>query len=175
MGMPGPPFIEGETVTLRTIEEDDVPFLQRTINDPRVRRGLAAFDPKTEADEREWITSVGEDGGVALAICVGEDPVGTVGLDAPNEVWGVAEIGYLLAPEAWGEGYATDAVGLLCEYAFDERRLNEVVAAVYATNPASARVLEKVGFQREGVLRREAFVEGEYVDLYRYGLLAGDR
>lgn len=64
-----------------------------------------------------------------------------------------------------------DAVRSLAGYAFDERRLHRVAADVYAPNDASKRVLEKVGFEREGVRRSHAFVEGEHVDVYEYGLL----
>jgi RimJ/RimL family protein N-acetyltransferase len=60
----------------------------------------------------------------------------------------------------------------MCRYAFEERRLDKVVAEAYATNPGSRRVLEKVGFREEGVHRQEAFVGGERVDLVHFGLLA---
>jgi RimJ/RimL family protein N-acetyltransferase len=77
-------------------------------------------------------------------------------------------------PSAWGNGYATDALREICRYGFDERRLNKVVARAYETNPASNRVLEKVGFEQEGTFRQEAFVRGEFVDIHRYGLLAAE-
>ena len=75
------------------------------------------------------------------------------------------------APEAWGEGYATEATELLVAYGFDQLRFNKVVAHAFAFNAASRRVLEKVGFTEEGVDREEAFIDGEYVDVHRYGLL----
>lgn len=170
--MPGPVFREGTDVTLRTIEEDDAEFLQRLINDPSVRIPIGATEPKNRAEELEWIESLGEDDGVHLLVCVEGDPVGNVTLHPPRERWGIAEIGYMIAPEQWGNGYATDAVREICGYAFDERRLNKVCADCYATNPGSRRVLEKAGFTQEGRFRQEAFIEGEHVDVLRYGLLA---
>ena len=172
--MPGVLFLDGETVELRTVEEEDTEFLQRLINHPRVRRTLAPLGPTNRAQERAWIDSLGEDNSITLLICADGDPVGCVDLKPPNEVWGVAEVGVMVAPEQWNEGYATAALTLLCGYAFDERRLNKVYAVVYATNPAVARVLEKVGFRKEGELRQEAFLDGEHVDLHRYGLLADE-
>ena len=172
--MPGPAFLQGESVALHTVEVEDVEFLQETINDPRVREGIMAVEPKNRETEREWIESMGEDDAVHLVVVAEEEPVGIVSLKPPDEVWGRVEIGYMIAPSDWDSGYATEAVALLAGYAFEERRLNKVYATVYETNPASARVLEKVGFEREGVLRKEGFVDGEYVDLYRYGLLADD-
>lgn len=171
--MPGPVFLPGETVDLCPIETDDVAFVQRLINDARVRTTLAAYAPKNRLQEEAWIESIDDDT-VRLLVCVDGEPVGTIGLKEPNEVWGTVEIGYMIDPEQWGNGYATEAVDLLCRYAFDERRLEKVFATVYATNPASARVLEKVGFQQEGTLRKHAFADGERVDVRYYGLLPED-
>ncbi|WP_255198314.1 GNAT family N-acetyltransferase [Halorarius litoreus] len=169
--MPGPVFLAGETVDLHPIEEEDLPFVQRLINDERVRTTLAAYAPKNRLQEQAWLESHDDDN-VRLLVCVDGDLVGTIGLKPPNEVWGTVEIGYMIDPDRWGNGYATEAVRLACGYAFRERRLNKVYATVYAVNPASARVLEKVGFQQEGTLRQHAFVDGEYVDIHYYGLLA---
>lgn len=170
--MPGPVFRTGDIVELRTVEEEDVEFLQRTLNDPRVRAGIAASDPINRSTEREWAESQGDTDDAHFLVCVEGDPVGEIGLKPPNEVWGTAEVGYMIAPDEWKNGYATDAVTAVCGYAFEERRLNKVYATTYATNPASGRVLEKTGFTKEGVLRKEGFVEGNHVDMYRYGLLA---
>jgi RimJ/RimL family protein N-acetyltransferase len=171
--MPGPVFSSGETVDLCPIETDDVPFVQRLINDARVRTNLLAHAPKNRLQEEAWVESIDDDN-VRLLVCVGGDPVGTIELKEPNQVWGTVEVGYMIDPEQWGNGYATEAVELVCRYAFDERRLEKVFATVYATNPASARVLEKVGFQQEGTLRKHAFADGERVDVRYYGLLPDD-
>jgi len=173
--MPGSTFAKGETIELRTIEPEDAEFLQRVVNDPRVRSGLAAYEPINGPAESEWIESLDEGDGADFLICARGDRVGTIGLNSPNEVWGTAEIGYMIDPDRWGEGHATDAVETVCRYAFEDRRLHKVYAKVYETNPASRRVLEKAGFAEEGVLREEAFAGGERVDIYRYGLLADDR
>jgi len=172
--MPGAVFLEGELVELRTVEEEDLEFLRDAINDPRVWQTLGAYQPKNLQQEREWFESVGEGDGVGLLVCVDGEAVGSIGLHEVNEVWGRAEAGYWITPDAQGNGYATDALATLVEYAFDELRLHKVYAHAYETNPASRRVLEKVGFREEGLLREAAFVDGEYVDLYRYGLLEGE-
>ncbi|WP_435076563.1 GNAT family N-acetyltransferase [Halococcus sp. AFM35] len=171
--MPGPVFLDGEHISLRTPEEEDVGFLQRNINDPRVRRPIGTVAPMSASDEEEWIDGANDEG-VSLLICIGGDPVGTIGLSGINELWGRAEVGYWLTPAAWGEGYATAATELLVEYGFDQRRLNKVVAHAFAFNAGSRRVLEKVGFTEEGVHRAEAFVNGEFVDVHRYGLLVNE-
>lgn len=172
--MPGPVFLEGETVELRTIETEDVDFLQRTINDPEVRTTLAPTRPMNRSAEREWVESLGETDSINLLVCVDETRVGSVDLKPPNQVWGVAEIGVMIASGHWNEGYATEAISLLCGFAFNQRRLNKVYAKVGSKNPAAERVLEKVGFQKEGMLRKEGFLDGEHIDVHRFGLLADE-
>ncbi|WP_049898382.1 GNAT family N-acetyltransferase [Halococcus agarilyticus] len=169
--MPGPVFLDGERITLRTVEEEDLEFLQHDINDPEVWRSLGAVSPVNAEQEREWFEGIGDDG-VSLLVCVEGEPVGMIGLSDVVEVWGRAEVGYWVTPDSWGEGYATEATDLLVGYAFDQRRLNKVVATAFEHNAGSRRVLEKVGFVEEGVHREEAFVDGEFVDVHRYGLLA---
>jgi RimJ/RimL family protein N-acetyltransferase len=172
--MPGPVFLEGDHVELRTIETEDVAFLQKMVNDSRVRHGIAAVDPITRTKETEWVESRGEGDDINFLIANDGEPVGTIGLKPPNVVTGAVEVGYIVAPKHWGNGYATDALREVCGYAFEERRLNKVYANTYETNPASSRVLEKVGFKREGVHREQGFVDGKHVDVLRYGLLAGE-
>jgi RimJ/RimL family protein N-acetyltransferase len=155
------------------MEDEDVEFCQRLINDPRVRTRLFQSGPTNSHQEQEFIEAATEDGANVL-VCVDGDPVGIVGYNDVNDVWGTAEIGYMIDPAEWGNGYATDALRTLTADAFDQRRLHKLHAHVYATNPASQRVLEKVGYVEEGVHRKEAFVDGEYVDVHRYGLLADE-
>ena len=172
--MPGPVFLQGERVELRTMEEEDVDFLQTLVSDSRVRSSIMMAEPVNRQREREWVESQGEGDGYHFLVCVDGEPVGSVGLGETIDVWRTANLGYSIAPDHWGNGYATDAVDLACRYAFDERALEKVHATVYETNPASVRVLEKNGFQREGVLRKEAFVDGERIDVYRFGLLVDE-
>jgi RimJ/RimL family protein N-acetyltransferase len=174
--MPGPVFLRGETITLRTVEDEDVSFLQETINKPDVRHALSAVEPVSEQAEREWVESVtsGESDDVHLLVCVDGDAVGIIGLNNLTDRVGMAELGYWLTPDAWGNGYATDAVRTIVEYGFQERRLHRVYAKVLTGNEGSQRVLEKAGFQREGTLRDHWFRDGRHEDVYLYGLLAGE-
>jgi [ribosomal protein S5]-alanine N-acetyltransferase len=82
-----------------------------------------------------------------------------------------ASLGYCLAEAAWGHGYATEAARALLQWAFDTLPLNRVQAEVDTRNAASARVLEKLGFVREGTLREDCIVDGEVSDSWVYGLL----
>ena len=172
--MPGPTFLRGDRVDLCPIEEDDLPFVQRAINDPRVRATLQSAEPKNREQEREWLESLADRDGETLLVVADGDGVGTVGYGNEVTTWGTAEVGYAIAHEHWGNGYATEAVALLTRYAFAERRLEKLTATVYAHNPSSMRVLEKAGWHEEAVHEREAFVEGERVDCHRYVAFADE-
>jgi [ribosomal protein S5]-alanine N-acetyltransferase len=85
-----------------------------------------------------------------------------------------ASLGYCLTDAAWGRGYATEAAGALVGWAFATLDLNRVQAETDTRNLASARVLEKVGFVREGTLREDCIVNGEVSDSWVYGLIRRD-
>lgn len=82
-----------------------------------------------------------------------------------------AMIGYCLAETAWGQGIATEAAGALLQWAFNTLDLNRVESGADTRNRASERVLEKLGFVREGVRRESCIVNGEVSDDSVYGLL----
>lgn len=82
-----------------------------------------------------------------------------------------ATMGYCLDHASWGQGFATEAAGALLQWAFDALDLNRVQAETDTRNTASSRVLEKLGFVREGTLREDCVVNGEVSDSWVYGLL----
>jgi len=171
--MPGPVFIEGDQVTLRTIEEEDLSFLQRGVNDPDVWRWVDQYRPVNAEQEREFFEEVvSEEGSVQLLVCVDGDPVGTAGLNFDHEAVTAAELGYWIDPDHHGNGYGSDAAAALVEYGFNERGCHRISARVFGHNEASQGLLESLGFTREGRQREARFSGGEYRDLLWYGLLA---
>ncbi|MFF7249757.1 GNAT family N-acetyltransferase [Embleya sp. NPDC008237] len=97
--------------------------------------------------------------------------VGWCGLTAWDENYRSASLGYCLRDAMWGNGFATEAAHALLEWAFDTLDLNRVQAETDTRNAASARVLEKIGFVREGTLREDCVVNGEVSDSWVFGLL----
>ncbi|MFE1950572.1 GNAT family N-acetyltransferase [Streptomyces sp. NPDC059524] len=97
--------------------------------------------------------------------------VGWCGLVEWNPDFRSASLGYCLGEEMWGQGYATEAAHALLRWAFDTLDLNRVQAETDTRNVASARVLEKVGFVREGTLREDCVVNGVVSDSWVFGLL----
>lgn len=82
-----------------------------------------------------------------------------------------ANVGYELAPDYWGEGYATEAAHSMLAFGFDELQLHRIWAHCVAENVASYRVLEKIGMRREGRLREEEWIRGRWWDTLVYGVL----
>jgi RimJ/RimL family protein N-acetyltransferase len=82
-----------------------------------------------------------------------------------------AEIGYWLARPYWGQGIMTAVVRTLSEFAFVELGLVKIEAQVFAGNPASAKVLEKCGFQQEGYLRKHHLKDGKFLDARLFALV----
>lgn len=173
--MPGPAFIEGDAVSLRTVEEEDLDFLQRTVNAPNVRRYLGARDPVNGRQEREWFEErASDDGHATLLVCRGEEPMGTVGVHPRGNSGVNAELGVLLAEEFWGHGYGTEASRLATDYAFREKRFHRVFARVFEGNVGSRRIWEKLGFRHEAAFEEAEFIDGEYVTVHHYAALADD-
>jgi ribosomal-protein-alanine N-acetyltransferase len=97
--------------------------------------------------------------------------VGWCGLTSWNPEYRSASLGYVLGEAMWGHGFATEAAHALLRWAFDTLDLNRVQAEADTRNVASARVLEKVGFVREGTLREDCIVNGDVSDSWVFGLL----
>ncbi len=97
--------------------------------------------------------------------------IGWCGLAHWNPDYRSASLGYCLDDAAWGQGCATEAARALLAWAFDTLDLNRVQAETDTRNVASARVLEKLGFVREGTLREDCIVNGEVSDSWGFGWL----
>lgn len=175
--MPGPTFLTGEHVTLHPPTEADLEFISANRNDPQLRATRSELYPVGREDALRYVGGrLGRrDETVAQLVCADGDPVGLVLLirEKPNDAeLRRAELAFWTTPEAQDQGYATDAARTIVGYGFDRLGLHKVIARTYETNPASTRVLKKLGFRQEGTLREEAFVDGEWIDVGRYGLLA---
>lgn len=172
-GMPGPVFKRGDRIELRTVEDEDLEDLQATSNDPAIRVPAGGpprpYDGPFTEGYLEWLR---EDDTVALLACVDGAYVGMVSFRDVSRPHDTAEAGVHVVPDEQGEGYASEALSLLLDYAFDQFGLHKVVASVYAFNDASLALVESLGFTREGVHREEHFANGERHDVHYFGLLA---
>jgi ribosomal-protein-alanine N-acetyltransferase len=179
--MSGPTFIECDRIDLQTVEEEDIEFLQRGVNHPKIRRHIEAFRTPINGERYEEIfesIDSGEDVVSLLAIPRegerSDEPIGSVQLYPINDARGSANFGVWFLPQAWGKGYAIEASAYLIDYGFRQMRLHRISAAVDAPNEASIALCERLGFVHEGTSRDLGFTDGEYVDMERYGLLADE-
>jgi ribosomal-protein-alanine N-acetyltransferase len=116
--------------------------------------------------------------GSGVRVAVDRDSDGTFigwcSLTGWNQDYRSAAMGYCFDKAAWGHGYATEAGGAVLRWAFETLNLNRVQAETDTRNAASARVLEKLGFSREGTLRENCVVNGDVSDSWVYGLIRRD-
>jgi RimJ/RimL family protein N-acetyltransferase len=170
--MPGAAFLRGERVTLRTVQPEDYEFVHEHWNDPSIRYGAPMPTPISEEDIAGFVEEV--DDAIQFLPCRDRTPVGFVMLFDIDAEASHAELGYWVVPDERGAGYATAAADLCLTHAFDDRGLHKVLARVFEGNEASIRVLEKLGFEREGQLRQHRYVNGEHVDVHLYGMTASE-
>ncbi|WP_042479196.1 GNAT family N-acetyltransferase [Bacillus ndiopicus] len=88
-----------------------------------------------------------------------------------NKHFNQGELAYWIGEPYWGKGYATEAAKAIVQFAFEEKKLHKVFARYFATNPASGKVMEKIGMDQEGVLKDHIIKDGKYEDLVYYGLI----
>ena len=160
---------------VRSLLDADAAEIARHANNRKVALRLRDRfpHPYTLDDAQAFIRSIqADDREAAFAITVNDLPVGVIGLVFGKDVERCsAEIGYWLGEEVWGRGIATRALTGLTRYAFATHELERLYALVRTSNTASCRVLEKVGYQLEGRLRRSAIKDGVVQDQLLYSIL----
>lgn len=172
------PYVIGDKLYLRPLDREDAPTLQRFINDPGVSRNLLVYRPYTLGMELAYIeNSVSSPTDLALGICLMSDDqlIGTTGLHGVHDKDRRADFGVAIGDERqWGKGYGTEVTRLMTQLAFERLNLNRVSLSVYEFNERGIRAYERVGFQREGVLRQYTFVDGAYHDAIVMSMLRSD-
>jgi ribosomal-protein-alanine N-acetyltransferase len=161
-------------LVFRTWRSRDVESLVHYANNKNIWMNLKDRfpHPYTASDAEDWIgmnhVLVGPP--VNFAIELQGEAIGGVGLELLEDVLEqTANVGYWLAEPFWGRGIATAALEFITGYAFETFPLNRLQAGVFDWNPASARVLEKVGYVAEGRLRRAVVKDGRTGDLLLFG------
>lgn len=130
--------------------------------------------PYTVEDGEQFINMVlsKESPFTDFAIDVGGKAVGGIGIVLNSDVERIsAEIGYWLGEYYWNRGITTNVVEEMVDYAFSHFPIKKLYAPVFDFNRASQRVLEKVGFEREAVLKQAAIKNSKIIDLHYYGLI----
>ncbi len=156
------PVLTTGRLVLRRPQAGDIPAIVDIVGDLRVSQYLARVPhPYGEADGRFFIDEIVPHELVwALTLRSSGQLVGSAGL-APTDEEDVAELGYYLAPSRWGQGLATEAARAIVDYGFKVAGLTSIVAGFFVGNPASGRVLGKLGFVETGRTERPCLATGK--------------
>jgi RimJ/RimL family protein N-acetyltransferase len=168
-----PVLIETPRLQLRTLSEADLPELLPLIGAQEVAATtLRIPHPFEEKHGREYLAMVPKENELRLAIRLRSDGrlCGGMGLHPDND-HKRAELGYWIGVPYWGNGYATEAAQAVVRYGFENFGYNRIVAHHFKHNPASGKVLKKIGMKYEGCMRQHVLKWGEFVDLELYAIL----
>lgn len=177
---PNQPTLSSPRLRLRPLTLSDAKTIQRLAGDRDIAYGTMLIPhPYEDGMAEEWIGKQDElfrnNQSATFAIERKQDDalIGTIGLTL-FEKHGQAELGYWVGKPYWGNGYCTEASRAILKYGFRERKLHRIHAKHYVRNPASGRVMQKLGMQQEGVLRDHLFKWGVYEDVAIYGILESE-
>jgi len=158
----------------------DAQNLVTAINNKKIQDNLrdGLPYPYTIKDAEEFIANMlSADKAVTYAFAITDEDkaVGSIGVFRCSNIhFRSAEMGYYIAEPYWGKGIGTSAVEQVCRYIFENTDIVRIFAEPFASNIASCRILEKAGFQCEGILRKNAIKNGTFIDMKMYALINED-
>jgi RimJ/RimL family protein N-acetyltransferase len=166
-------LLEGKKVNLKVMEKEDLPLFLEWVNKPEVS---GEYNPlhqmsKTEAEK------VFENPSDIKSFIIEKKDGGKIGFIAHFHVLHMGtgtkqlEVGYTLVPSERGKGYGTEALEIMVDYLFLSRDMMRIQAQTDQRNVASQKILEKAGFKREGTLRNNFFMRGEWTDDHMYSII----
>lgn len=177
MRLVSPDPIYSERLYLRLLVEADLQALLEVNGDEEVTKFLPYPTWKSMSDAQEWFKrrSEHQTSGVALHFAIASKETGTIigtcSLFHFDEENFHAKIGYVLGRAFWGQGFMREASVALIDFAFKKMSLRRLQAEAAPQNIASTRLLQRLGFTKEGVLRERWITRGETFDAEIYGLL----
>jgi RimJ/RimL family protein N-acetyltransferase len=174
------PIIKTERLIMRPFELADAPVVRKLAGVKRVASTtLRVPHPYEKGMAEDWIRThkrlFGQGKAVVCAIVRRKTGkiIGAISLQL-SKLNESAELGYWIGSRHWNRGYATEAAEVMLMYGFTELGLNRIHAHHMTRNPASGRVLEKIGMKREGVMRQHIKKWGRFEDIVAYAILRED-
>jgi RimJ/RimL family protein N-acetyltransferase len=163
-------LLEGKNVNLRVGEKEDIPLIVEWWNSLEVNGEYQLFPQTSKAEMEKQIEKFSSDplwGGFIIEKKDGSK----IGYVVHYPAGRLLEIGYALVPRERGKGYCSEAAQMMVDYLFLSKDIVRVQAHTDVRNVASQRVLEKIGFRKEGVVRKSSFVRGEWRDSCLFSIL----
>ncbi len=172
-------FLIGNTVYLRAIEKEDLQLLKKWICDEKVTHYLetGARPPSTELLNEEYEQGLKTQKDVSfLLISKKKDiPIGWGGLYNIDWIKRSSELRFFIGEtKFWKMTAALESEKLLLQYAFEKLNLHKVIGGANVENKGSWKVMERVGFVKEGVFRDAVYRNGKYYDAYMYSILRSE-
>lgn len=167
--------LENKNIYFKALNVNDVQEIHKYASDKDVKRFIGWNLMHNLNETREHVETMinRELAGTHLYASVvtkaTQEIIGTVMLFNFDEEANHAEIGYVFCKDHWGKGYGTESVELVTDFAFKTLNIHKLNARVTDANIGSARVLEKNGYELEGTLKDQYFIEGNYFDSLLFG------
>lgn len=175
------PTLKTARLVLRPFTVADAPRVQQLAGDRKVADTTSTMPhPYPDGAAEQWIATHQETfekgKGVTFAIALTEtgELLGAISLAGISRDHARAELGYWIGVPYWGHGYCTEAAAAVVAYGFETLGLNRLMAHYFTRNPASGRVLAKIGMVREGLLRQAVRKWDRFEDVAVCGLLRDD-
>lgn len=159
-------------ITIRPWTSNDLVSLLRYANNPRIAKNMTdAFpSPYLKANGEAFLQMAMQPPIHIFAIDLDGEAVGGIGIHPQHDIHRKnAELGYWLAEQHWGKGFAVQAIAQILPIAFELYEIERIFARPFGTNRASQKVLEKSGFKLEARLEKTLFKNGQFVDELIYG------
>ena len=161
-------MLEGKSVNLRVIEKEDLPLLADWSNNPAY---LGEYIWLPQQSRTEWAKKYDDLTPDTKWFFIEKKDGTKIGTMFHWPIGNLLEIGCVLIPTERGKGYCTEAVKIVLDYLFLSKNIVRIQAHTDARNMASQKVLQNVGFKKEGTIRKSVFARGEWRDRCLYSIL----
>ena len=167
-------MLKGKNINLRVLEKEDLPLIVDWFNDPYF---FGKFNPILQASKFDLEKSFENhhSSNYRSFLIVKKDSSKIGYINYFDVIWdgigNLVTIAYSLIPTERGKGFGTEAAQLMVDFLFLSRNIPCIQATIHIDNVASQRVLEKVGFKKEGIIRKRFFIQGQWVDQVLFSIL----
>lgn len=177
----GTVILETERLILRPLRVSDAKAMFENWATSEIVTRYVTWEPYTdiapiikrfEGLQKEYEAKEIYDWGIVLK--EGDCLIGEISFIAMTKDKKIAQLGYIIGENWWGQGYVAEALKAIMEFSFKKLELHRIEAIYDVRNPGSGRVMEKLGMQYEGTFREYRFVKGEFVTVKQYAILDRD-